>query len=127
MSSTLEVGKKLVELLSQHKALEAVDTLYGADIVCIEPQAGPDGKREMHGIAAIRGKNEWWVNNHNIHEMLVNGPWPHDDRFIVHFKLDVTATGGPMKGKRFGMEETGLYTVKHGKIVKEEYFYHMQM
>jgi hypothetical protein len=28
-------------------------------------------------------------------------------------------------GKRTTMDETGLYTVQHGKIVKEEFFYSM--
>jgi len=30
-----------------------------------------------------------------------------------------------MTGKRFKMEEAGLYTVKDGKVVHEEFFYHM--
>jgi len=30
-----------------------------------------------------------------------------------------------MAGKRFTMDEAGLYTVKDGKIVHEEFFYHM--
>jgi len=28
-------------------------------------------------------------------------------------------------GKRMSMDETGLYTVQNGKIVKEEFFYSM--
>jgi hypothetical protein len=30
-----------------------------------------------------------------------------------------------MKGKRVGMDEVGIYTVKNGKIVREEFFYSM--
>jgi len=30
-----------------------------------------------------------------------------------------------MKGKRMQMDETGLYTVKNGKIAQEEFFYAM--
>jgi hypothetical protein len=30
-----------------------------------------------------------------------------------------------MAGKRMQAEEAGLYTVKGGRIVKEEFFYHM--
>jgi ketosteroid isomerase-like protein len=43
----------------------------------------------------------------------------------VVFKLDVTAKAGPMAGKSFSMEEAGLYTVKDGKVVQEEFFYSM--
>ena len=79
----------------------------------------------MEGIEAIRKKNQWWFENHEIHSSGAKGPWPHGDRFIVLFKIDVTAKAGPMAGKRMQAEEAGLYTVKDGKIVKEEFFYDM--
>lgn len=47
-------------------------------------------------------------------------PWPHDDKFIVGFKMDVT---NKPSGQRMTMEEMGLYTVKNGKIVSEAFFY----
>jgi ketosteroid isomerase-like protein len=40
----------------------------------------------------------------------------------VRFKYDVTPKH---TGKRMTMDETGLYTVRDGKIVKEEFFYTM--
>jgi len=43
----------------------------------------------------------------------------------VYFSFDVTPKDGPMQGKRFQMDEAGLYTVVDGNIVKEEFFYHM--
>ena len=74
------------------------------------------------GLAAIQAKGEWWTANHEVHSWQVAGPWPHDDRFIVGFKFDVTMK--PTK-QRFTMEEMALYTVKDGKIVREEFFYSM--
>ena len=79
--------------------------------------------QQVTGKEAVLKKNQWWVDNHQIHSQTVTGPWPHDDRFIVHYKIDVTAKAGPMQGKRFSMEEAALYTVKNGKVVKEEFFY----
>ena len=79
----------------------------------------------MKGIDAVRKKNQWWLDNHTIHGGDAMGPWPHGDRFIVHFKFDVTAKTGPMAGQRMQMDEAALYTVRGGKIVKEEFFYHM--
>jgi len=126
MAETLEVGKKLVELCKQGKMVEAVNSLYSPDIVSIEAHSpDPSAPTRMQGIAAVKGKNEWWINNHEVHKMEVTGPWPNGDRFVVNFKIDVTPKAGPMAGKRFSMEEAALYTVKNGKIVQEEFFYSM--
>ena len=123
--STSEVGKKLVELCNQGKSREAIETLYSPSIVSIEAQAMPPMPARMEGIAAVKGKAEWWEKNHEVHKGEAKGPWPHGDRFIVHFNYDVTAKAGPMAGKRFKMEEAALYTVKNGKVVQEEFFYQM--
>ena len=123
--TTLEVGKKLVELCQQNKHMEVLDTLYSPNIVSIEPFAPPGKPTRMDGIAAVRGKSEWWFANHEIHGGTTEGPWPHGDRFIVRFTMDITAKNGPMAGQRFQMAEAALYTVKDGKIVQEEFFYHM--
>lgn len=125
MSSTMEVGKRLVDLCKQGKFKEAMDELYGSEIVSVEAGAPPGQSPRMEGIAAVRGKADWWEKNHEVHSAKVEGPWPHGDRFIARFILDVTAKGGPMAGKRMNMDETALYTVKNGKVVHEEFFYHM--
>ncbi len=80
---------------------------------------------EMRGIDKIRGKNQWWFDNNEVHSAKVEGPFPHNDRFAVKFHYDVTPKDGPMKGKRMQMDEVGVYTVKNGKIVREEFFYSM--
>ena len=125
MSDTLSVGKKLVELCREGKHMEAIDELYSPDIVSVEAGAPPGGSPRSEGIAAIKGKGEWWAANHEVHTGEVEGPYPHGDRFIVRFKYDVTAKAGPMAGKRFVMDEAALYTVKEGKVVQEEFFYSM--
>lgn len=125
MSSTMEVGKRLVELCRAGEATKAIDELYSPNIVSIEAAAGGPIPQRTEGIKAVRGKNEWWVANHTVHKGEAEGPWPHGDRFIVRFKYDVTAKAGPMAGKRMDLDEAALYTVKDGKIVQEEFFYHM--
>ena len=123
--TTLEIGKKLVELCKQGKNIEAQDMFYSPTIVSVEAGGPPGQNRRSEGMAAIKAKGEWWRNNHEIHKAECSGPWPHDDRFIVRFSYEITPKVGPMAGKRFTMEEAGLYTVEGGKIVKEEYFYSM--
>ncbi len=120
--TTLEVGKKLVELCSQGKNHEAQETLYSQDITSVEAGAPPGKERESQGLKAIAAKSQWWAENHTIHSAVIEGPWPHDNQFIVKFKYDVTFKP---ENKRFTMEEAALFTVSNGKIVKEQFFYAM--
>jgi hypothetical protein len=126
MNDALTVGKKLVSLCRDGKIMEAVETLYSPQIVSIEAvSGGPSMPARMEGLEAIKGKNDWWVKNHEVHSAKAEGPYPHGDRFVVRFTYDVTAKAGPMAGKRMTMDEAALYTVKDGKIVQEEFFYDM--
>ena len=125
MSATYEVGRKLVDLCNSGKAREAIETLYGDNIISIEAMSSPQMPARTEGLAAVIGKTEWWENNHEVHSGIAEGPWPHGDKFIVRFKYEVTAKAGPMAGKRMKLDEAGLYTVKDGKVVQEEFFYHM--
>ena len=118
--TTFEVGKKLVELCKQGKNAECIETMYADDIVAIEAGAPPGQQRETRGKQGILGKSKWFRENNEIHAATVTGPWPHDDRFIVTFHYDLTRKG---ESKRTTLDEAALYTVKDGKIVREEFFY----
>ena len=120
--STIEVANQLVALCRQGKNDEAVSTLFADDAVSVEAVAMPGGSQEASGIAAIKGKGEWWRANHEIHAASVTGPWPHGDRFVVGFQYDVTFKP---TGQRMQMDEVGLFTIQDGKIVREEFFYTM--
>ena len=117
--NTKEIADKLVALCKDGN-FEGAQVLYAPEAVSVEASAPPGQAREAVGLAAIRAKGEWWTSNHEVHSMQVAGPWPHDDRFIVGFRFDVTMKAN---GHRFTMEEMALYTVKDGKIVREEFFY----
>jgi ketosteroid isomerase-like protein len=114
--------KDLVGLCRQGKDQEAIARLYSPSIESVESLAVPGMEQTQRGIANTKGKNQWWVDNHEVHGNEAEGPFPHGDRFIVRFKYDVTPKH---TGKRMTMDETGLYTVQNGKIVKEEFFYSM--
>ena len=118
--TTLEVGKKLVELCKQGKNQEATDTLYAPDIVSVEAASMPGLPAEVRGLEAVAAKGKWWNDNHTVHSATTEGPWPNGDRFVVRFSYDVTHKPS---NRRFTMDEAALFTVKDGKIVREEFFY----
>jgi len=113
--TTLEVGKRLVELCKQGKSLEGADTLYGNEIVSVEA-----GGAEVRGKQAVLAKEKAWAEATEVHSGMVDGPWPNGDRFVVRYKFDVT---DKKSKKRMTLDEAALYTVKDGKITREEFFY----
>ena len=116
--TTEEVAKKVVELCRQQAWSEAVDTLYADDIVSVEARSMDGDSPEMKGIEAVRGKVEWWTNAMEVHEFKAIDPVVAHDRFVVQFDADVTDKEAK---KRFQMSEVGVYTVKDGKITREEF------
>jgi ketosteroid isomerase-like protein len=120
-----EVGEKLVALCREGKNFEAIDQLYSPDIVSVEAFGSEQMPQVQKGIDAVRGKNQWWFDNNELHSGSADGPYPNGDRFAVHYRYDITAKAGPTAGQRMQFNEVALYTVKDDKIVKEEFFYSM--
>jgi len=97
---------------------QAMESLYGENIVSVEAQAMPNMPREMRGMNNIRKKAQWWEANHTVHTCAVTGPFIAGDKFAVMFLLDFT---DKPTGKRHQMSEIAVYTVSDGKIVHEEF------
>ena len=115
-----DIAKKYVEMCQTGKMHECLDTLFSEDAVSVEAFAPPGMDREAKGLDAIRGKGKWWAENHTVHSAEVTGPYPHGDRFAVRMVFDVT---NKPSQRRMTMDEIGLFTVKDGKITREEFFY----
>lgn len=122
--TTMDIARRLVELCRQGRNQEALDTLFAADLVSVEAGGPPGMERVSRGLAAVKAKAQWWMDNHEIHSASVTGPWPHDDRFVVGFQYDITHKP---TGRRMQMDEVGLYALRDGKIVREEFFYDTAM
>ena len=120
--STATVAQELVSLCRDGRYLDCVDQFYSKDIVSVEAIDSPQKPAEMRGIDVIRGKNERWVQNMDIHKAEVIGPFVGEGQFAVRFEFDFTVK---QTGQRMQLSEMGLYTVKDGKIVREQFFYHM--
>ena len=119
-----EVGKKLVALCREGKNEEAMKSLYEKNIVSVEAMSPPGGSKEVKGLEACLGKSKHWTETMQVHSAKVEGPFPNGDSFAVYYNYDVTQKDS---GKRMKLEEVGVYTVKDGKIVHEEFMYEMDM
>jgi hypothetical protein len=111
--TTQEVAKKVVELVRKQAWYEALDTLYDQDIVSVEATAA-----ESRGKEAVRGKIDWWVNAMEVHSFKASEPFVAHDRFVVQYDADVTEQESKQRRQ---ISEVGVYTVKNGKIVREEF------
>jgi SnoaL-like domain len=116
--NTEEVATKLAEYCRNGEWMKAVDELYDKDIVSIEPHAMENMPAEMRGIDQVRGKTEWWENNFDVHSAKIGGPFVARDTFVVQFDVDVTEK---TSRKRTQLSEVGIYTVKDGKVTREEF------
>ncbi|MGH8093537.1 MAG: SnoaL-like domain-containing protein [Chthoniobacterales bacterium] len=116
--NTEEVAKKVVELTRKQAWKEALESLYAKDIVSVESRSDESGSPETRGIEGVRGKVDWWLDAMQTHSVKVRGPFVAHDRFVVRYDMDVTDKSSK---KRMQLSEVGVYTVKDGKIVREEF------
>ncbi|MCA9279898.1 MAG: histone H1-like repetitive region-containing protein [Phycisphaeraceae bacterium] len=111
----------------------------GADVVeMIKAQAGDDAiwKKHFHrnvvstegagvamswtGMRALREKSQAWMDDHIVHSLEVDGPYVGATGFGIRYTIDTTTKS---TGQRMTMTEVGVYNVKNGKVVAEEFMY----
>jgi hypothetical protein len=116
--NTEEVAKRVVELVRKQAWYEALDTLYDDNVVSVEAYSMGGESPETRGKEGVRGKINWWVNAMEVHSFDAKGPFVGHDRFVVQYDADVTDKNSKERRK---LSEVGVYTVKNGKIVREEF------
>jgi hypothetical protein len=121
-ATTASVAQELVALCRDRRNMDAIDKLYSARIVSVEPMGSESMPAEMNGLEAVKGKNQWWFDNNEIHSAQVNGPFVGEGQFAVQYTYETTFKP---TGQRVTMSEMALYTVKDGKIVKEQFYYNV--
>ena len=115
-----ELGQLMVESNRADNTAMLLDEHYAEDAVSVEAMDMGRG-REAVGLAAIRAKHEWWKESMIMHSMEVEGPFPHgENRFAIIYESDIEVKGLGMRKKG---REVGIYDMKDGKIVREEFFY----
>lgn len=113
MTTTEEVAKKVVELVRKQAWHEALDSLYDDNIVSVEA-TGP----ETESKKGVRGKVDWWLDTFEVHSFHASEPFVAKDRFVVQYDAEVSDKKTKERRK---LSEVGVYTVKNGKIVREEF------
>jgi len=117
--TTKEVASRLSELFKENKWAEAQDELFSPDAKSIEP-AHSKGLPTVEGLDNIRKKGEMF--NSMVEEM--HGGWIGEPIVAGNFIAIAMGMDVTFKGMgRMNMDEIGVYEVKDGKIIKEEFFY----
>lgn len=117
MPTVTEIAEDLVAMCKRGEFDASGEKYWADDVVSLEAAEGDMARIE--GKAGARGKGEWWANNHEVHDVLIEGPYVNGDQFVVRFKMDLTPKGG----ERHTLDEVGVYTIKDGKIAEERFFY----
>ncbi|MEO7433535.1 MAG: nuclear transport factor 2 family protein [Dokdonella sp.] len=119
--NTESIAKRLAELCRDGKGGQAHDELYADDAVNIEMDGLPPGMpTTTTGLAAIREKSRQFNETiETVHGGSVGDPIFVGNWFSVTMTMDVTFK---QRG-RVDMQEIGVYHVKNGKIVREQFFY----
>ena len=114
-----EVANRLTALCRQGKYEEAQRELYSSEAESIEPPGSP-GLQTVVGLDAIINKGHQFQSMvEEVHGGAVSDPIIAGNTFAVAAVLDMT-----MKGMgRQTMAEIAVYTVKDGKVVKEQFIY----
>lgn len=114
-----ELGQKLVDAFNRGKGDELIATLWSPKIESIEGVGVGLGWR---GVKAVRAKNDEWSATHVVHGASAEGPYVGSTGFAMKMRIDVE---DKTTGNRRTLEEIRVYTVKGGKIVREEFMYAM--
>ena len=115
---TEEVAKRVVELVRKQAWYEALDALYDNDVVSVEAPSMSGESPETRGKEGVRRKIDWWVTAMDVHSFNASEPFVAHDRFVVQYDADVTDKSSKQRRQ---LSEVGVYTVKNGKIVREEF------
>ena len=112
---TKDVAKKVVEFVRKQAWYEALDALYDDNVVSVEADPGAP---ETRGKEGVRGKIDWWVNEMEVHKFEASEPFVGHNRFVVQYDAEVSEKKSKQRRQ---LSEVGVYTVKNGKIVREEF------
>ena len=118
--SSAEVADRYVALFRAGRMDQAIK-LAAPDVVRVAPIETGGHPVEVRGMAAIMENSGRLNADYEIHHVDVDGPFVAENRFAVRFAFDETHLP---TGERTSTVKMSLYTVRDGRIVREEVYYH---
>lgn len=116
--TTQEVADKFYGYMQEGAFDKIYAELYSPDITS-EETPGSDWKKAT-GMAELQEKGKRWAEEvREMHGGTTDKPVVAGEYFTCYMTLDFTSK----KGERTLMKEIGLYRVKDGKVVSEQFFY----
>ena len=120
--TTQELATRYRDLMTRREFLEIQDTYYADDVVSQEMEKATamglnvitQGKEAIKAKGIARRATIETMHSYYCSEPLVAGEF-----FSVTLRQDVTFKGRP----RTTIEEIGIFHVKDGKVIKEQFFY----
>lgn len=112
---TLSLNKKLDDMISAGKAMDAFEELYADDVVMCE-----NFDKECVGKDANRKRElEFFGSVAELHEAKVGRSAASGDMSFSEWVFDVTFKNGP----RVAMKQVAARQWKNGKVVHERFYY----
>lgn len=118
-AAAAEVAEAVAALLRDGKAHEVESEWMAPGVESVE---GVGVALAWSGRKAVLAKYRAWEADHEIHSMQIEGPWVGATGFALRYAIDVTQKS---TGQRSQMEEIAVYTVKNGKIAREEFHFRL--
>ena len=118
MMNTQEVANKWAEMCRKGENLECIEQLYADNVTSKEMPGFPEAV--VSGKVNVMNKSKIWLDNvEEFHKGVISDPIVAGNHFTAKMDYDVSFKE---KG-RMQMEEVGVFEVKDGKIVNEQFFY----
>jgi hypothetical protein len=112
-----DVAREFIALIRAGKANEAEKTWLAPGIESVE---GFGASMAWRGKKAVQAKYRAWEADHEVHRMSVDGPWIGATGVALRVHVDATQLS---TGQRMEMEVIAVYTVRDGKVVREEFHF----
>jgi hypothetical protein len=116
-ATPLAIAKEFAALIRAGKSDEVEKKWLAPGIESVE---GVGVSMAWTGKKAVLTKYRGWEADHEIHSMKLEGPWVGATGFALRFHLEATQLS---TGQRIEMEEVAVYTVRNGKVVREEFHF----
>lgn len=118
-ASVAEIGAALVAAFNRGEG-DRVAGEYWSD--SIESVEGHGVNLGWYGREAVEAKNAQWISENRILGGVAEGPFCGSSGFAIKFRIETQSVA---TGEKRMVDEVGVYSVRDGKIVREEFMYAM--